>query len=68
MKQVRGKDLCKAVARKGWRLVRVRGSHHVNVKDGRRERLVVPVHGNQPLKVGLLRALMKIAELGEEEI
>jgi predicted RNA binding protein YcfA (HicA-like mRNA interferase family) len=35
---------------------------------GRRERIVIPVHGNRPLKIGLLRALMKIADLAEEEL
>jgi predicted RNA binding protein YcfA (HicA-like mRNA interferase family) len=40
----------------------------VFIKAGRRERIVIPIHGNQPLKIGLLRALMKIAELSEEEI
>jgi predicted RNA binding protein YcfA (HicA-like mRNA interferase family) len=27
--------------------------------EGRRERIVIPAHGNRPLKIGLLRALMK---------
>jgi predicted RNA binding protein YcfA (HicA-like mRNA interferase family) len=35
---------------------------------GRRERIVIPVHGNRPLKIGLLRALMKIAELTESDL
>jgi predicted RNA binding protein YcfA (HicA-like mRNA interferase family) len=33
----------------------------------RRERIVIPVHGNRPLKIGLLRALMRIAELTEDD-
>jgi hypothetical protein len=32
------------------------------------ERLVIPVHGNRPLKVGLLRSLMKIAGLEESDL
>jgi predicted RNA binding protein YcfA (HicA-like mRNA interferase family) len=35
---------------------------------GRRERIVIPIHGNQPLKVGLLRSLMKIANLNESDL
>jgi predicted RNA binding protein YcfA (HicA-like mRNA interferase family) len=35
---------------------------------GRRERLVIPIHGNRPLKIGLLRSLMKIAELEEIDL
>lgn len=68
MKQVSGRDLARLVQRKGWSLARVHGSHHIYAKPGRRERIVIPVHGNRPLKVGLLRALMKIADLAEEEL
>ena len=68
MKQVSGKDLTRLVQRKGWSLARVQGSHHIFVMPGRRERIVIPVHGNRPLKIGLLRALMKIAGLAEEEL
>lgn len=33
----------------GWKLDRVRGSHHVFVKEGIRRPAVVPVHGNTDL-------------------
>ena len=68
MKQISGRDLAKRVQQKGWGLARVHGSHHVFVMPGRRERLVIPVHGNRPLKIGLLRALMKIADLSENDL
>jgi predicted RNA binding protein YcfA (HicA-like mRNA interferase family) len=38
------------------------------VKEGCRERISVPVHGNQPLKMGLLKSLMKIADIDETEL
>ncbi|MHB8520684.1 MAG: type II toxin-antitoxin system HicA family toxin [Limisphaerales bacterium] len=31
-------------------------------------KVVIPVHGNRPLKIGLLRTLMKIADLTEGEL
>ena len=46
----------------------IRGSHHVYMKTGKKERISVPVHGNKDLKVGLLRAIMKIAEIEENEL
>jgi len=46
----------------------VRGSHHCYVKEGRTDLLVVPVHGNSDLKVGLQRRLMKQAGLLEEDL
>ena len=68
MKQVSGKELARAVQRKGWTLARIKGSHHIFVIPGRRERIVIPIHGNHPLKIGLLKSLMKIAELTEAEV
>jgi predicted RNA binding protein YcfA (HicA-like mRNA interferase family) len=68
LKQVSGKALARAVQRKGWLLARSKGSHHIFIKDGRPERLVIPIHGNRLLKIGLLRSQMKIAGLAEDEI
>ena len=68
MKQVSGRELAQVIQRRGWTLVRVQGSHHVFTMAGRRERIVIPIHGNQPLKKGLLRSLMKIAGLKEDDL
>ncbi len=68
MKQVSGKDFIRILTRQGWQLVRVNGSHHILTKPGHRERLVIPVHGNQPLKLGLLRNQMKLAGLSEADL
>jgi len=68
VKQVAGKELARAVQRQGWSLARVHGSHHIFVMSGRRERIVIPIHGNRPLKIGLLRSLMKIAGLTESDL
>ena len=68
MKAVSGKALARAVERKGWRLLRISGSHHVYGKDGEIARLTIPIHGNSVLKQGLQRSLMKIAGLQENEL
>lgn len=68
MKQTTGKRFAKLLVAKGWELKRVHGSHHVYVKPGKPERISLPVHGNKPLKVGLLKHLMKIADIREEEL
>jgi predicted RNA binding protein YcfA (HicA-like mRNA interferase family) len=49
-------------------LARIQGSHHIFTMPGRRERIVIPIHGNQPLKQGLLRSLMKIAGLRDDDL
>ena len=68
MKKVTAAKLAKAITRKGWKLARVKGSHHVYIMEGRQERIVIPFHGTKPLKVGLLKSLMNIAGLSENDI
>jgi predicted RNA binding protein YcfA (HicA-like mRNA interferase family) len=65
MKSIPGKGLIKILEQHGWELLRVSGSHHIYGKPGSIVRLSVPVHGNSPLKIGLLRHLLKKAELEE---
>jgi predicted RNA binding protein YcfA (HicA-like mRNA interferase family) len=66
--QVSGRELARVVQAQGWKLARIHGSHHVFTMEGRRERIVIPVHGNRPLKIGLLRSLMRIAGLQESDL
>ena len=68
MKQVTGPQLAKAIEARGWVLKRTKGSHHVYLKAEHRERIVIPMHGSRPLKIGLLHAQMKIAGLKEEDL
>jgi len=41
MKNVTGKKLCKILEENGWALARIKGSHHVYIKDGE-ETLLFP--------------------------
>jgi predicted RNA binding protein YcfA (HicA-like mRNA interferase family) len=68
MRSVSGKRLARVLERHGWRLLRVHGSHHILGKDGTVVRLSVPIHGNKPLKKGLLRHLLKMAGLHEDDL
>ena len=63
MKNITGKKLCKILEENGWILARISGSHHVYIKDGEEARIVVPVHGNKEIKIGLLKAILKTAGL-----
>jgi predicted RNA binding protein YcfA (HicA-like mRNA interferase family) len=67
MKSVSGREFVKVIERRGWQLLRVNGSHHIFGKTGSFVRLSVPIHGAAPLKSGLMRHLMKLAELGESD-
>lgn len=68
MKQVSGKELARVVERHGWLLLRIQGSHHIYGKSGNTARLSIPIHGGKPLKVGLLRHLLKAASIDEKEL
>jgi len=68
MRSFSGKEFGKVLERHGWSLLRVQGSHYIYGKEGSEVRLSVPVHGNQALKTGLLRHLMKMAGLSESDL
>ncbi|MCK1745546.1 type II toxin-antitoxin system HicA family toxin [Bradyrhizobium sp. 139] len=68
MKSVSGREFARIVERRGWNLLRVSGSHYIYGKTGSIVRLSVPIHGNKPLKAGLLRHLVKLAELSDADL
>ncbi|MBR4777319.1 MAG: type II toxin-antitoxin system HicA family toxin [Lachnospiraceae bacterium] len=52
-----GKELLQLMLKKGWKLIRIDGSHHIIRKGEQIE--VIPVHGNKDLPKGLLNAILK---------
>ncbi len=67
MKSLSGKELAKLLERHGWTLLRIQGSHYIYGRPGSKVRLSVPIHGDKPLKIGLLKHLLKMAELSEDQ-
>ena len=51
--------------RQGFVVVRIRGSHHVMQRGD--EHTSVPVHGNQPLRIGTLRSILRDIDLSPAE-
>lgn len=49
----------------GFRVIRVRGSHHVMAQET--TRTTVPVHGNRVLKIGTLRGILRDIEMSPDE-
>jgi predicted RNA binding protein YcfA (HicA-like mRNA interferase family) len=68
LKSVSGKEFARFLERHGWELKRIQGSHHIYAKSGNPARISVPIHGNSPLKMGLLKHLMKLAGVDESEL
>jgi predicted RNA binding protein YcfA (HicA-like mRNA interferase family) len=55
-----GHELAKVLLDRGWVLDRIKGSHHIYVKDGQRS-IPVPIKGNRDLPKGLVQAILKQA-------
>ena len=68
MKSISGKEFAKLLKKHGWKLKRINGSHHIYAKSGNPARISVPIHRNTPLKIGLLRHIMKMANINETEL
>lgn len=68
MKSISGRQLCKIVEQRGWILQRITGSHYIYENPQQDKILSIPVHRNQDLKIGTLKALMKIAQLTEKDL
>jgi predicted RNA binding protein YcfA (HicA-like mRNA interferase family) len=63
-----GKDVVRALARAGFTVDRIVGSHHVLAHpDDPTRAVTVPVHGNRDLKPGTLRSIIRQTGLTVEQ-
>ncbi len=51
--------------RQGFTVVRIAGSHHIMRRGA--EQTSVPVHGNQTLKIGTLRSILRDIDMSPAE-
>lgn len=68
MKAISGKEFAKLLEKNGWFLARINGIHHIYMKDNQKERISIPTHGNESLKLGLQKHLMKVAGINESDL
>lgn len=54
-----GKQIIKALEGKGFKVIRVSGSHHI-LSNGERK-VTVPVHGASDVKIGTFKSIEKQA-------
>ena len=65
--RVTGSDLLVALAKAGFAVKRVRGSHHfLGHQDGRRT--VVPVHSGETIGPGLLHKIIRDCQIDVDEL
>jgi predicted RNA binding protein YcfA (HicA-like mRNA interferase family) len=58
---MKAKELIKLLRENGWKLERIRGSHHIFFRNGKT--VSVPVHGNRDIPTGTLSIILKQADL-----
>ena len=65
--RVTGADLITALEKLGFRVLRIRGSHHfLRHADGRST--VVPVHSGETIGPGLLHRILRACQLTADEL
>lgn len=63
---ISGKKLTKILKNLGFEIIRIKGSHHYfHHKDGRST--TVPIHSNEDVAIGTLRAVLDDVRLSVEE-
>ncbi|HQF41294.1 MAG TPA: type II toxin-antitoxin system HicA family toxin [Ignavibacteriaceae bacterium] len=62
-----GKELIRILKSKGFKVVRIKGSHHI-LKDSSEKVTVIPVHSNEIIGPGLLVKILDDCELKKEDL
>jgi len=68
VKRLSGKDMCRALERKGWRFARIKSSHHIYISPDGLRSVPVPVHGNKTLPIGTQRVFMRQTGLSTADL
>jgi len=61
VKPVLGKRMCRILEGHDWVCVRIKSAHHTFQRPGNANTVIVPVHGNEDLKPGAQRGIMRDA-------
>ncbi len=67
MPQISGKELISALSKIGFKVIRIKGSHHF-LKSESGKTTVVPVHSNENIGPGLLSKILRDCEISKEEL
>ncbi len=60
--------MCRILERRGWRRVRVRGSHHIYLSPDRETEVLVVVHQGRDMAKKTCREVMKAVGLTSEDL
>jgi predicted RNA binding protein YcfA (HicA-like mRNA interferase family) len=62
---IEANKLIKILEKEGFKVIRQKGSHVIMINE-KKTRIVVPVHPGKDIKPGLLRAILREAEVSRE--
>ena len=62
------KNLAKLLEERGWRLLRIKGSHHIYFNQSTNSTLPLPIHGNRNLAKGTFFSILKQAGIDKDEV
>ncbi|MCP9491829.1 MAG: type II toxin-antitoxin system HicA family toxin [Solirubrobacteraceae bacterium MAG38_C4-C5] len=65
---VSGKQVIKALEKRGWYVKRIKGSHHALRHPTVSDTVVVPVHGNRPIAKGTLGNILRTAGMTRDQL
>jgi len=68
LKDISGRDFGRLLESTSRELKCVTGSRHVYAKYGNLACISIPIHGNASLKIGLLKHLLKLSGVSEDEL
>jgi predicted RNA binding protein YcfA (HicA-like mRNA interferase family) len=60
-----GKEMVRFLTQQGFSVLRIRGSHYFVERGGLRTS--VPVHDNEPIKIGTLRSILRDIQVSPAE-
>ena len=68
MKHVSGKRLAQVANDRGWIFISQEGSHAKYRDPLTGQSIIIPIHGNQDLRIGLQHHLMKILDITDADL
>ena len=68
MKHVSGKRLAQVAKDKGWVFISQEGSHAKYRDPLTEQSIIIPIHGNHDLRIGLQHYLMKILDITDADL
>ena len=69
MKQLTAKELASILESRGWTFTRMNSGSHAQYKHpGFRELITIAGHGNRPIPPGLLRKILRQADINPKDL